>query len=74
MKYLHEKYPFTFGVIFFIIYFALDFIDARFFIPRKIAEARQCELDDKCRTWINIHTEDGVHGAHTVLKTAPPKG
>ncbi len=55
MKYLHEKYPFTFGVIFFIIYFALDYVDAKYFLPRKIAEAKQCELDDKCREWIKVY-------------------
>lgn len=68
MKYLHEKYPTRFGIVFLLVYGALDVADARWFIPKRY---KTCI--ENCDSWIIIK-EDGVHGAHTVLKTAPPKG
>lgn len=52
MKYWHEKYPFRFGLVFMLVWGALDVLDARWFYPKKIREAKQCELDLKCSNWI----------------------
>ncbi len=52
MKQWHENYPTRFGIIFLLLYGAIDVADARWFIPKKIREAKECELSVSCQNWI----------------------
>lgn len=54
MKTWHEKYPTRFGIIFLLLYGVLDVADARWFIPKTIREAKECELSVSCQSWIKI--------------------
>jgi hypothetical protein len=61
VKQWHEKYPTRFGVIFLLLYGALDVADARWFIPKKIREAKECELSVSCQNWIKTKEADNDH-------------
>lgn len=54
MKYWHEKYPFTFGIIFMIVWGALDVVDARWFIPRRYNNDPTPWVIDKDKKDVNI--------------------
>lgn len=52
MKYFHNNYPFTFALVFLIIYAILDFSDAKMVIP-KLAK-KSTSVDN----WITILKTD----------------
>lgn len=57
MKHLYETHPFLTGLVFGLLYICIDVADARWFIPKTVREAKQCQLSDVCREWIHIRPE-----------------